>query len=439
MSDPASGPRSVRPALLRRFARYYRPHLRLFVLDLACTLGVASLELVFPAVTRQMLNEVIPSGDVGRLLRLTGRLVLLYVIVAGLSYVVNFWGHVVGIRMEADMRRDIFGHLQRLSFRFYDNNRTGKLMSRVVNDLNDITELAHHGPEDLFLSAVMLGGSLAVLFFIEWRLALAMAIFIPFMGWFAVTQRRAMQSAFRQVREKIADVNAQLENSISGNRVVQAFTNEDFEITKFRRSNTLFKAAKYYAYRRMSRFMTGMGFLTNFLSVAVVGYGGLLVYRGIIQVGDLVAFLLYIGLILQPVRRLTNFAQQFEQGMSGFRRFAEIMEETPDVRDRPGARDLTDVQGRIEFRNVAFSYDNDAHVLRHINLAVPAGCTVALVGPSGAGTWPQRSHRSFRLPAAPTSTTSCRPSPTATIARSGKRECDCPGDRNSGWQSHGRS
>jgi ATP-binding cassette, subfamily B, bacterial len=372
-------------ALLARFAGYYRPHLGLFTLDMVCALGVASLELVFPVVTRHMLNVVVPARDLSGLLTLVGLLVVLYLLVAALTYVINYWGHVVGIRMEADMRRDIFSHLQRLSFRFYDNNRTGQLMSRVVNDLNEITELAHHGPEDLFLSAVMMTGSLGVLFAIEWRLALAMLVFIPLMAWFAITQRGAMQSAFREVREKIADVNAQIENSISGNRVVQAFTNEEYEIGKFHESNTRFKHAKYFAYKRMSRFMTGLGFLTNFLNVAVVGYGGYLIYAGIISVGDLVAFVLYIGLILQPIRRLTNFTQQFEQGMSGFRRFAEIMDETPDVGDRPEARELSHVQGHIRFDDVTFSYEAGEHVLRHVNLEVPPARTVALVGPSGAG------------------------------------------------------
>jgi len=371
--------------MLRRFARYYQPYLRLFTLDLVCAFGVAALELVFPVITRHLINEVVPAGNLKLLLWLIGGLILLYLVVAGLTYVINYWGHVVGIRMEADMRRDIFSHLQRLSFKFYDNNRTGKLMSRVVNDLNDVTELAHHGPEDLFLSTVMMSGSLAILFAIEWRLALAMAAFIPLMMWFAISQRAAMQAAFKEVRERIADVNAQVENSISGNRVVQAFTNEDYEINKFHQSNTLFKKAKYFAYRRMSRFMTGMGFLTNVLNVAVVGYGGVLIYLKIIGVGDLVAFVLYVGLILQPIRRLTNFTQQFERGMSGFRRFTEIMDETPEIRDSPEARELTNVQGRIEFKDVTFSYDDDAHVLRHVNLEIPAGKTMALVGPSGAG------------------------------------------------------
>jgi ATP-binding cassette subfamily B protein len=388
MSEVMSSNEPTMREILPRFARYYRPHLKLFILDLFCALGVAALELVFPVVTRRMLNQVIPARDISMLLWLVALMVGLYLMVAVLQYIINYWGHVVGIRMEADMRRDVFSHLQRLSFRFYDNNRTGRLMSRVVNDLNEITELAHHGPEDLFLSAVMMLGSLAVLFTIEWRLALALLIFIPLMTWFTVTQRGAMQTAFRSVREKIADVNAQLENSISGNRVVQAFTNEEYEIGKFNESNTRFKHAKYYAYSRMSRFMTGLNFLTNILNVAVVGYGGYLIYRGFISTGDLVAFVLYIGLILQPIRRLANFTQQFEQGMSGFRRFAQIMDETPDIRDSEHAIDLTHVQGRIEFRDVTFSYDTkdeEGHVLRHISLAVPPGKTVALVGPSGAG------------------------------------------------------
>ena len=385
-TDP--GPELSLREILPRFARYYRPHIRLFVLDMFCALGVAALELVFPMVSRHLLNVVIPARDLSTLLWLVALLVGLYLLVALLQYIINYWGHVVGIRMEADMRRDIFSHLQRLPFRFYDNNRTGRLMSRVVNDLNEITELAHHGPEDLFLSAVMMIGSLAVLFSVEWRLALALLVFVPILAWFTITQRGAMQSAFRQVREKIADVNAQLENSIAGNRVVQAFTNEEYEIGKFHESNTRFKHAKYFAYRRMSRFMTGLTFLTNFLNVAIVGYGGYLIYLGHIEVGDLVAFILYIGLILQPIRRLANFTQQFEQGMSGFRRFAEIMDETPEIRDADDAIDLVHVQGHIEFNDVTFSYDtkdSGGHVLRHVNLEIPPGKTIALVGPSGAG------------------------------------------------------
>ncbi len=375
----------IKSSVLRRFARYYRPHAKLFTLDLTCALMMASLELLFPILTRYMVQEVIPARNSQLLVKLIIGLVLLYALVAVFQYIINYWGHVVGIRMEADMRRDIFSHLQRLSFRFYDKNRTGSLMSRVVNDLNDITELAHHGPEDLFLSTIMLSGSILVLASIEWRLALAMCALLPAMIWFGISKRGNMSRAFREVREKIADVNAGLENSISGTRVVQAFTNEDHEIGKFHQSNTRFKEAKYFAYRHMAVFMTGLDFMSRLLYVVVVGFGGYLIYSGNIDVGDLLAFLLYIGLVLQPIRRLTNFTQQFERGMSGFRRFCEIMDETPDIREAPDAIELDKTEGEIVFENVTFSYDNDEHVLKNIDFTVTPGSTLALVGPSGAG------------------------------------------------------
>ncbi len=377
-------PRVTR-ALLRRFAAYYRPHLKLFVLDMICATLIATLELVFPLITRYILQSVIPDRDLPLLAWLIAGLVGLYLLVAVLNYIINYWGHVVGIRMEADMRRDIFSHLQTLSFRFYDNNRTGQLMSRVVNDLNDITELAHHGPEDVFLSTIMLAGSVCVLAAIDWRLTLVILAIIPFMTWFAVVKRGGMSHAFRRVREEIAEVNSGLENSISGNRVVQAFTNEDHEIGKFQHSNTRFKEAKYFAYRHMASFMTGLTFLTNMLNVAVVGVGGLLIYHAGIDTADLLTFLLYVGLILQPIRRLTNFTQQFERGMSGFRRFVEIMDTRPDLVDHDDAEELDRVCGEIEFRGVTFSYDSGTHVLKGIDLRIPAGSTIAVVGPSGAG------------------------------------------------------
>jgi ATP-binding cassette subfamily B protein len=372
-------------SLLRRFARYYKPHARLFALDMGCALGVAAMQLAFPIATRHLLTDAIPNRDLRLVLVLVAVMVGLYVLAAVLQYIIHYYGHVVGIRMEADMRRDIFSHLQRLSFRFYDRNRTGKIMSRVVNDLNEITELAHHGAEDIFLSLVMFAGALAVLFSIEWRLALAMLAIVPVMAWFAVTRRGNMAAAWRQVREDLADVNAQLENSISGSRVVQAFTNEKHEISKFARSNEQFKTAKYSAYRHMAVFMTGIGFLHHMLNVVVIGVGGVLIYLEISNVADLLTFVLYINLILTPITRLSNFTQQFEQGMTGFRRFAEIMDETPDIVDAPDARPLGPVTGRIRFADVTFAYDQGEHVLSNVNLEIPAGSTVALVGPSGAG------------------------------------------------------
>ncbi|MBN1686301.1 MAG: ABC transporter ATP-binding protein [Spirochaetales bacterium] len=372
-------------ALLKRFARYYRPHLKLFALDMVCSFFIAGLQLLFPVITRHIVGVVIPARDLRGLLWLSGALVLLYLLVTLFNYVVNYWGHVVGTRMEADMRRDVFAHLQTLSFRFYDDSRTGQLMSRIMNDLNEITELAHHGPEHVFLAATMLLGSVIILAGIEWRLALAMVVVIPAMAWFAVSRRGRMSAAWKEVREKVADLNAQLENSISGNRVVQAFTNEKHEISKFNAMNTVFKRSRYEAYKTMAVFMSGLNLFTYLLNVLVVVMGGLLIYRGTIEVADLLAFILYINLILQPIRMLTQFTQMFEQGMTGFKRFTEIMDQKPEIVDAPGAVVLENVRGAIAFRDVTFSYDEQEHVLKGISLDIEAGKTLALVGPSGAG------------------------------------------------------
>lgn len=372
-------------SLLKRFASYYRPHVRLFTLDMTCAFCVAALELTFPVITRHMLRVVIPDRNLGMLLWLAGALVLLYLVITILHYIINYWGHAVGIRMEADMRRDVFTHLQTLSFRFYDDSRTGQLMSRIMNDLNEITELAHHGPENVFLAVTMLTGSVVILSTIEWRLTIAILVIIPFMAWFAISRRGRMSHAWRGVREKIADVNAQLENSISGTRVVQAFTNEEHEIAKFQKTNTLFKRAKYSAYKTMAVYMSGLHLFTYLLNVAVVVYGGYLIYLDIIGVADLLTFLLYINLIIQPIRMLTQFTQQFEQGMTGFKRFMEIMDQKPEIIDSPNATKLENTKGHITFRNVTFSYDDQEHVLRDVDLDIDAGKTLALVGPSGAG------------------------------------------------------
>jgi ATP-binding cassette subfamily B protein len=279
-------------ALIKRFVRYYRPHLALFTLDMVCAFAVALLQLLFPVITRHIVGVVIPAKDLNGLLWLSGSLLLLYLLVTLFNYIVNYWGHVVGTRMEADMRRDVFSHLQTLSFRYFDDSRTGQLMSRIMNDLNEITELAHHGPEHIFLATTMFAGSVIILGGIEWRLAVVLLAFIPAGAWFAVSQRGKMAGAWREVREKVADLNAQLENSISGSRVVQAFTNENHEITKFQTSNTIFKQSKYSAYKTMATYMSGLNLFTYLLNVIVVLLGGYLIYRDIIVVADLLAFIL---------------------------------------------------------------------------------------------------------------------------------------------------
>jgi ATP-binding cassette subfamily B protein len=287
--------------------------------------------------------------------------------------------------MEADMRRDLFDHMQTLSFRFYDKNRTGQLMSRLTTDLFDITELAHHGPEDVFISAVTLVGACGVMMTIDWRLALTLAGLVPVLLLFVTFQRRRMRTASRRVKERVADINAGLESSISGARVAKAFTNESYEAVKFGRGNEGFKQAKSEFYSAMALFHSGMEFFTNLFNVAVIAVGGALIMSGDMNHTDLLVFMMYVTVFLQPVRRLSQFVEQFTSGMAGFRRFAELLGEAPDIADTPGATAITAVRGDIVFEDVSFSYDDRTRVLEHLDLSLAAGGTLALVGPSGGG------------------------------------------------------
>lgn len=371
--------------VFKSFISYYKPHMRLFILDMICAFLMAMIDLVFPMITRYILGDVIPSGSLRPLYVFGAILLLMYGFHAFLNFFINYWGHVVGVRMESSMRKDLFTHLQTLSFKFYDNNRTGQLMSRMVNDLNEISELAHHGPEDIFLSVIMLVGAGIYLSFINWRLALMLILMEIFLFVFALNKRRRMSEAFKEVRVKIADVNSNLENSISGIRVSQSFTNEEHEKGKFNKGNDLFKNSRVHAYKRMAEFSTGIGLISNLMNLGVLVYGGFLVYSEVIQVADLLAFLLYIGLILAPIRRLTNFIQQFELGMTGFTRFREIMDTPPDIKDAADAVSIDSVTGRITMENITFSYDNNEHVLKNLSMEINPGETLAIAGPSGGG------------------------------------------------------
>ncbi len=371
--------------IIRRFVSYYRPHIKLFIADLACAFSMASIDLVFPVMSRYLLQQVIPNENLKLMIGIIIALIGMYLVRMLLNYFVNYYGHIVGIRMEYDMRRDLFSHLQTLSFKFYDNVRTGKLMSRMMNDLNEITELAHHGPEDIFLSVIMLVGSVVILSTIEWRLTLVVFLILIFMSWFAITKRTKMSRAFRNVRKKVANVNAQLESSISGIRVSQAFANEEFEKQKFDEGNEQFKGSKDEAYKYMAQYASGIDFITNILNVSVIGFGGYLVYIKSINITDLMTFMLYINLAVQPVRRLAQFVQQFESGMAGFERFCEIMDERPNIIEKENARELNDVKGEVSFEDVTFAYNEGEDILREVNLIIPAGKVVALIGPSGGG------------------------------------------------------
>lgn len=372
-------------SLLRLFVSYYGPHRRLFFIDISCAFAIALIDLFFPMLTREVVGTILPAGEMRTFWLFIGAMVALYLIRTIFQYIVNYWGHILGVRMEYDMRNDLFTHLQTLPFRFYDKNRTGHLMSRMVNDLNEITELAHHGPEDLFLSLVMLIGSFFMLLTVEWRLAIVVYLIVPFMAWFAMRYRKRMNESFKVMRVKLADVNAQLESSISGVRVSKSFTNEEYEMEKFHKGNSQFRNSKYGTYKNMAVFQTGIEYFSNMLNVVVIAFGGYLIYTGSMELADLLAFIMYVGIFLQPIRRLSNFMQQFESGMTGLERFAEIMDVESDIVDAPDAKELKDVKGDIEFENVSFSYDGNEKVLQNINISIPAGKTIALVGPSGGG------------------------------------------------------
>mgnify|MGYP000949107519 CR=1 FL=1 len=372
--------------MLKKFISYYKPHKKLFIIDMVFAFLISIFDLVFPMFSRNIVNVIIPEGRMDLLVKWTIIMALLFILRYISYYIVAYWGHVLGVYIESNMRKDLFSHLQTLPFSYYDNTKTGHIMSRLVNDLRDITELAHHGPEDLFISVVMLVGSFILLIKVEWRLTLIIFAFIPIMIWFAISKRSKMENSFRQVRVKIANVNAQLENSISGVRVSKSFTNEDFEIEKFDEGNNQYKEARKSSYKVMAEFIAGMGFMSNILNLLAISVGGYFVYRDLINTGDLIAYMLYVNFFMQPIRRLTDFMQQYQDGMTGFERFMEVMNIEPDIVDKEDAIELTDVKGNIKFKDVSFSYTNgEDRVLSNLNLDIEAGKTVAIVGPSGAG------------------------------------------------------
>jgi len=373
--------------LVKKFVKYYKPHKGLFILDMACALGIATLDLIFPIFSRTLINDFIPDRNLRAIIIASLVMFVLYILKGVFYYIVNYWGHVLGVRMEYDMRKKLFEHFQIMDVSFFDNRRTGKLMSRIVNDLNLIAELAHHGPEDLFLSVLMFIGSFIILLTIEVKLTLIIFAFLPFMLWFSIVKGVKMRGNFRQVRKKIADVNSNIENSISGVRVAKSFTNEEYELEKFDEGNIHFRNSKQDAYKTMAEFHTGINFPTNFLNLLTIALGGYFVYIGNINYGDLVAYILYINFFMEPIKRLTNFTQQFQDGMSGFERFLEILDIPPKIKDVKNPTVLNDVKGEIKVENVEFSYDDDdeSKVLHNINIDIKSGTTMAIVGPSGGG------------------------------------------------------
>ncbi len=370
--------------MLKKFILYYKPYKKLFILDLLAAFLVSACDLFYPMITRNIINDVIPNKQIKLLFVFAIVLTLIFLIKAGLNYFMQYWGHVVGVRMQADMRRDLFDKLQDMPNKYFDNNKTGVIMSRIINDLLDISELAHHGPEDLFISLVMLVGSFIILCTINVPLTIITFAIIPFLLFYTIHKRNKMKKAFKETRVKTGEVNATIENSISGVRVTKSFGNKSYEMEKFDKSNGIFKKAREHAYKAMAEYFSGMFFLVDMLELIVLIAAGYFTYLGKINVGDFAAYLLYIKMFLQPIRKLINFNEMFQNGMSGLERYEEIMNEENE-KEIPNAKDLKDVKGKITIKDVTFRYDNKESILEKFNLDIEAGKMVALVGPSGGG------------------------------------------------------
>lgn len=371
--------------MLRRFIAYYRPYRGMFILDLICAFFIAAVDLVYPLISKYALNTLLPAKAYTAFFVWMVILVTAYLVKGVFQFVVAYWGHMLGVYMETDMRRDLFGHLQKLSFRFYDKHRTGQLMSRVISDLFEVVELAHHGPEDLFISIITLVGALIIMFSIQWQLALVITVLVPLLIGFTVLRRKHMGASSRAVKEKIAVINSDIESSISGVRTAKAFTNEAYERDRFAAGSESYRVARRGFYKQMGIFASGSDIITNLMNVAVIAAGGLLIIGQKLEYVDLLVFTMYISSFLQPIRKLANFVEQYTTGMAGFVRFQELMDTAPEITDAPDARPLICDGGHIEIDNVSFAYDSEVDVLRGVSLDIPAGSTVALVGPSGGG------------------------------------------------------
>ena len=374
---------------LKKMMGYYKPYLKMFWADMFFATLSAAVALTIPLVVRYVTSTLIylPADEIIRQITYIGiGLVVLLAIDCYSRFFIGNYGHVMGAKMEYDMRAELFGHMQKLSFSFYDDAKVGQLMSRITSDLFDITELLHHGPENIILSVLKITGAFVILVSINGWLALAAFAVLPFMFAFALILNKKMRRAFRANRVKIADINAQIEDNLSGIRVVKSFANEDIENEKFRVGNDGFLAAKKNSYHYMGSFQAGVGVFTTMIQVSVILVGTALIAHGRVDMTDLVTFLLYIGVFTDPIRTLVDFTEQFQNGYTGFERFQEIMNIRPDIEDAPDATPIGMVKGEIEFDNVSFQYkDNQENVLNHINLKVPAGAYMALVGSSGAG------------------------------------------------------
>ena len=370
--------------ILKRFLVYYKPHKKIFTLDMLASLLVSLIGIVYPIVTRNMLNDLIPNRNYRMVVIFGLALLALYFCKMLLNFFIQYYGHIMGVRMQAQMRSDMFNHLEKLPYSYFDNHETGKIMSRMTNDLMDISELAHHGPENILISSLSIILSFCYLSSIDIYLTLIVFACVPFLVIISMKLRKRMKKAFMESRTSVAQINASLESSISGIRVTKAFTNAEKEREKFEVGNEMYVNARKDAYKAMGQFHSGNTFVTDIFNVVVLIAGGLFLYNGKIQFGDYSAFVVSIHMFIGPVMTLINFMEQYQNGVTGFERFLEIMDADPE-QDAPDAVDAGKLEGRIELRNVTYTYDGEKDVLRNVSLTIEKGRKFALVGPSGGG------------------------------------------------------
>ena len=374
-----------RKSPLSIFLHYFGNHKGLFAIDLGCAVGIAAIDLAFPLITRKALYDLLPNQLYRTFFFIMLAVAGSYVLRTFLNYIVAYYGHTFGIRVEADIRADLFAHMQELSFDYYDRNRTGKLMARLTSDLFELTELAHHGPEDLLTSGLTILGALAVMLSVRWELGLVVALTIPVFLSVAMAMRNRMARASAAAKEKTGHINQEIESSLSGVRTAKAFANEQAEINRFNAANEVYKTSKREFHKAMGMFHSSVEFFLCMLNVIIVGFGGYYVMRGQMDYRDLITFNLYIASFVNPMRKLCNFSELFANGFAGLNRFVEVMRTEPTVQDKPGAKKLENVQGKIDISHVSFAYDGDLAVLHDVSMAVRPGETIAIVGPSGGG------------------------------------------------------
>ncbi|MYL20194.1 ATP-binding cassette domain-containing protein [Halobacillus litoralis] len=371
--------------VLKRFFSYYRPHRKLFFIDFFCAVFVGLLELGFPIAVSWFIDDLLPEGNWGTIVAVSTGLLLLYILSSSMQFVVNYWGHKLGINIETDLRRDLFLHVQRQSFGFFDNTKTGNIMSRITNDLMDIGELAHHGPEDFFIAIMTFIGAFWIMLTINVKLALVAIIIVPFLIWLIYYSNIKMNAAWTKMFGSIADVNARVEDSVSGARVVQSFTNETYEMERFNKNNQFFRKAKLAAYKVMSMNLTGIYLTTRLMTITILVYGAWLSFSGALSYGELVAFILYLNILFKPIEKISALLELYPKGMAGFKRFTQLMDTMPDIQNRPGAVSVPHLSGDIRFQHVTFGYEENREILKDLSLSVKSGETIAFVGPSGAG------------------------------------------------------